>query len=95
MYTIEEFRAKFGPATFASLMRSIRLRDDLTQNEMAKKLKISVSHLSDIENERKYVSVARAAEFARRMKEPMQLYVALALRDQVRLAGLDFNVQIS
>jgi transcriptional regulator with XRE-family HTH domain len=92
---IEEIRAKYGQPTFARLLRSTRTRDDLTQNEMAKKLKISVSHLSDLENERKYVSVARAAEFARRMKEPIELFVTYALRDQIRLAGLDFEVKIS
>lgn len=92
---LEVMRKKYGPFTFARLLRATRTRDDLTQNEMAKKLKISVSHLSDLENERKYVSVSRAAEFARRMKEPIELYVTYALRDQIRLAGLDFDVKIS
>ncbi len=36
--------------SFAMLLRSIRTRDDLTQQELAGILEITVSHVSDIEN---------------------------------------------
>jgi len=58
-----------GPITFGGLLKTYRLAEDMTQAEMSKKLKISLSHLSDIENERKFVSIERAKEFAKRLKD--------------------------
>ena len=65
----EYLTKSMGPFSFAKLMRGVRTRHDYTQREMALRLHISVSHLSDIENGRKFVSVERAAEFAKRLKD--------------------------
>ena len=50
--------------SFGTLLESIRLGEEMSQVEFAKKLGISRSHLCDIEKGRKSVSVARAARFA-------------------------------
>jgi len=83
------------PMSFAMLLRSIRTRDDLTQKDLADKLGLTVSHISDLENGRKFVSVERASEFAHKLKESERHFVALALQDQVNQADLDYKVEIA
>jgi transcriptional regulator with XRE-family HTH domain len=83
------------PMSFAKLLRSIRTRDDLTQKELADILEVTVSHISDIENGRKFVSVERAYEFAQKLKDSEKFFVAVALQDQVNQADLDFKVEIA
>jgi transcriptional regulator with XRE-family HTH domain len=81
--------------SFAMLLRSIRTRDDLTQKELADLLEVTVSHISDIENGRKFDSVERAYEFAQKLKDSEKFFVAVALQDQVNQADLDFKVEIA
>ena len=81
--------------SFAMLFRSIRTRDDLTQRELADKLGVTVSHVSDIENGRKFVSVERASEFAHKLKDSEKFFVSIALQDQVNQADLDYKVEIA
>ncbi len=81
--------------SFAMLLRSIRTRDDLTQRELADKLGVTVSHVSDIENGRKFVSVERASDFAHKLKDSEKFFVAIALRDQLNQADLDYKVNIA
>jgi putative transcriptional regulator len=49
-----------------------RLELDLTQAELAKKLKISVSYLSALENERKPINVALAIRIARALRTSVE-----------------------
>lgn len=49
-----------------------RLALDLTQAELAKKLKISVSYLSKLENERTPINVALAIRIARALRTSVE-----------------------
>jgi DNA-binding XRE family transcriptional regulator len=49
-----------------------RLELELTQAELAKKLKISVSYLSALENERKPINVALAIRIARALRTSVE-----------------------
>jgi DNA-binding XRE family transcriptional regulator len=49
-----------------------RLELDLTQAELAKKLKISVSYLSALENERKPINVSLAIRIARALRTTVE-----------------------
>jgi putative transcriptional regulator len=49
-----------------------RLELDMTQAELAKKLKISVSYLSALENERKPINVALAIRIARALRTSVE-----------------------
>lgn len=80
--------------TFASLIRSYRLSEELTLAELSKKLKISVSHLSDIENERKFVSIDRAKEFAKRLRDSEQYFVLIAVKDLLKRANCHYEVEL-
>lgn len=82
------------PVTFGALLRTHRLSEDLTLSELAHELKISVSHLSDIENGRKFVSIERAKEFAHRLKDSEKYFVLVAIRDLLKRADCDYEVEL-
>ena len=89
---LEEMGAK--EISFGILLRTHRLAEGWTLSEMASLLKISVSHLSDIENGRKFVSVERAKEFALRLKDSEKYFVLVALRDLLKRANCDYEIEL-
>ena len=81
-----------GPVSFGQFLKAFRLSLELTQVEMAKKLKTSKQDLCDIEKERKSVSVERAVFFAKRLKHSERLFAKFAIEDQLRKSGLKIKV---
>jgi transcriptional regulator with XRE-family HTH domain len=74
--------------SFGAHLKAIRSREGLTQSELAKKLGISIQHLSHVETCRKHVSVERAAAWATVLGHHEATFVQLALQDQFRRVGL-------
>lgn len=83
-----------GPLTFGQLVESHRLCDEISQAELARRMGISRSQLCDIEKGRKLVSAVRAAQFARVLGYPVTVFVAAAIEDQLRRAGLKLKVSL-
>ena len=83
-----------GPVTFGKLLEAIRLGEDMNQPEFSKLLRISKSHLNDIEKGRKAVSPERAAKFAKVLGYSKERFVALSLQAQVDNAGLKLKVDV-
>ncbi len=82
------------PLTLGGLLESIRLGEDMSQAEFSKKLRISASHLCDIEKGRKVVSPERAARFAKILGRSQEQFVRLALQEVVDDAGLNLKVDV-
>ena len=82
------------PLTLGGLLESIRLADDVSQSAYAKKLKISATHLCDIEKGRKVVSPERAARFAKILKYSEEQFVRLALQALIDQSGLKMYVDV-
>lgn len=80
--------------TFASLLRTYRLSEELTLADLAEILKVSISHLSDIENERKFVSIERAKTFAKRLGDSEKYFVLVAVKDLLRRADCHYDVEL-
>jgi transcriptional regulator with XRE-family HTH domain len=81
-----------GPLTFAELVESTRTSEEMSQTDFARKLHISKANLCDIEKGRKPVSLVRAARFARTLGYPVELWVQIALQDEVTASGLKLHV---
>ncbi|MEN9836153.1 MAG: hypothetical protein RL011_2346, partial [Pseudomonadota bacterium] len=77
-----------GRLTFAKVIRSTRLSDELSQQDFAAKLGISKQHLCDIEKGRKTVSPARAWAWAKKLGYHPQQWAELALQDLIDKEGL-------
>jgi transcriptional regulator with XRE-family HTH domain len=83
-----------GPVTLGKLIEAIRLGEETSQVEFAKRLQISRSHLNDIEKGNKAVSPERAARFARALGHSEERFVELALQSLVDEAGLKLKVAV-
>jgi transcriptional regulator with XRE-family HTH domain len=83
-----------GPLTLGRAIESIRKGQGLSQDECAKKLGVSKSHLCDVEKSRKTVSPERAAKWARALGYPESVLVRLAIQDALDASGLKYKVVI-
>ncbi len=83
-----------GPLKLGMLIESIRLSDEISQIEFAKKLHISPSHLCDIEKGRKVISPKRAATFAKILGYSEQQFVRLSLQGILDEAGIRLKVNL-
>lgn len=82
------------PLTFGEYLRSIRMCDEISQAELARRMHMSRSHICDIENNRRAVSFEKAAEFARILGYSEQQFVELVIETQLRNAGMSFAVEL-
>jgi antitoxin HigA-1 len=80
-----------GPMTVARMIRAYRTTNDMTQAQLAKKLKVTVSYISDLENDRKDISLKQAKEIATKLGDPPALYVRIWLEQKIREVGLEFD----
>lgn len=90
----ETLSKKFGPMTVGLFLRSIREADEISQVDFAKKLKISRANLCDIEKGRKLVSPERAVKFSKLLKLPEMTLIKLCLQDALRLAQVNYTVEL-
>jgi DNA-binding XRE family transcriptional regulator len=73
-------------------LKNHRLGEELTQTEMANILGISKQRLSDIENNRKNVSIKLCKKMASTLDLPPEWLVKLALQNQIDNEGLKLKV---
>ncbi len=83
-----------SPLTVGLLINSIRLAEEASLATFSAKLKITISHLCDIEKGRKSLSVERAARFAKILGRSQEQFVRLALQDSINQAGLKMVVSV-
>jgi transcriptional regulator with XRE-family HTH domain len=75
-------------------LETLRRDDKLSQAKFAKKLGLTSQKLYDIEKGRRQVSPERAAQFAKKLGHPIEVFVRLALQDQVNEGGLKLKVSV-
>ncbi|MFN8543158.1 MAG: helix-turn-helix transcriptional regulator [Candidatus Binatia bacterium] len=83
-----------GPLSLGKAIESVRRSEDLSQDECARRLGVSKSHLCDVEKGRKTVSPERAAKWARVLGFPESVFVRLAIQGELDAAGLRYKVEI-
>lgn len=81
--------------TLGELIHSIRLGEEMTQEEFASKLGISKSHLCDIEKGRKNVSAERAYNFAIILGYSEKQFVKLALQGILDDSGIKLKIEVA
>ncbi len=80
--------------SFGMAVEALRMRDDYTQAEFAKRLGVSRQYLCDIEKGRRLASPEQAARFAKAFGHPPEVLVRMALQDAVRAGGLKLVVKV-
>lgn len=76
------------------LFKALRTCDELTQTELAKKLKISRQELCDIENDRKNLSIERVVVLAKAVNYPVDMFVRYHFKQQLQRVGLKWDIEI-
>lgn len=83
-----------GKLTLGMTMRAIRLSEEESQTDFAKKLKVSTQYLCDLEHNRKIVSPKKAKKFAEILGYSAEQFVALAIQDSLNHDGIHMLVEI-
>lgn len=83
-----------GPLTIGSLVRAYRVRNDLTQDEVAAKLKVKKNYVSDIENNRKPMTLRRAIAIADALGESKQRFMEVYIECEIREAGENLRCKL-
>ena len=94
-FGVEALEKKIGVLTFAGLLESYRLSDEKSQKDFAKFLGISQQSLCDLEKGRKIPSADRAARIAKKLHEPEDFWIKLALQDILRSQNFHYEVSLS
>lgn len=80
--------------TFGGLVYSLRISDEITQVELAKRVGVSKQFLSDVENNRKDVGIAFAKKIADALGYSIEPLIELLIRDQLRRQDLHYVVEL-
>lgn len=80
--------------TFGGLIRSLRMSDDITQVELAKKLGVSKQFLSDVEHNRKDVGISFAKKIASVLGYSIEPLLELLIKQQLKRQRLNYTVEI-
>ena len=86
------FEKAMGPMTFGAFVTAARTMLNLSQIELARKLKVSRSMVCDIEKGRVLVSPELAVKIARIAGFPEKFAVTYCLQDQLRKAKIKMQV---
>jgi transcriptional regulator with XRE-family HTH domain len=80
--------------TFGSLIHSLRISDEITQVELAKKIGVSKQFLSDVEHNRKDVGISFAKKVAEALGYSIEPLIELLIRDQLKRQHLNYTVEL-
>lgn len=80
--------------TFGHLIAAIRLGEEITQVEFAKSLGVSKQYLCDIEHGRRNVSIAVAANWAKKLGYSQHQFVRLTIQDELDKSKLKLIVEV-
>ena len=94
-YSLKKLEKDYGPLTFADLLLIHREDKTWTQTRMAKELGLSKQKLCDFEKGRRLPSVKMAVKWAKKMKQPTEVWLQVILQDQLRHNNLKFKVSIA
>ena len=94
-YSLKNLEKDYGPLTLADLLMIYREDREMTQIQMADKLRISKQKLCDFEKGRRLPSVKMVAKWAKKLKHPQAVWIQVVLQDQLRRDNLKLKVSIA
>src|SRR5262245_50772765 len=83
-----------GPLTLGGTIQAVRTCDEVSQVELATRVRLSRQYRCDIEKGRRSVSRDLAVRLAQALGYPQALFVRLALQDQLNAAGVKMTVSV-
>lgn len=91
---LEATKEIWNNMTFGGLVHSLRVSDEITQIELAKRIGVSKQFLSDVEHNRKDVGIPFAKKISDALGYSIEPLIELLIRDQLRGQHLDYIVEL-
>lgn len=83
-----------GRMSLGKAIRAIRLGEEESQIDFAKRLGISKQYLCDLEHDRKIVSAKKAKQFSEILGYSPEHFIALAFQDSLEHDGIHMLVEV-
>ena len=80
-----------GPITIGMLIRAYRTANEISQQELAFTLGVTKGYISNIETDKKDISLSKALEICKALGEVKEVYARAWFEEQARNAGLDIK----
>lgn len=80
--------------TFGSLIRSLRMSDEISQVTLAKKLGVSKQFLSNVEHDRKTVGIDFAKKVATALEYSIEPLLELLIKQQLQKQQLYYTIEL-
>ena len=74
--------------SFGEFVRDIRECDELSQTELAKRMRVSRQFINAVEKDKANVSLEMAIKIARTLGYPYEAFVEIFLNDMLRKSGI-------
>lgn len=94
-YGTKELEKEIGGLTFGKLLEAYRKAEGYSQREFSEILEISPSSLCDLEKGRKIPTPSRALKIANILGVSENLWVEVALQDQLNEQGVELKVSVA
>lgn len=91
---LEETKDIWSQMTFGGLIHSLRMSDEISQVELAKKIGVSNRFLSDVEHNRRDVGISFAKKVAKALDYSIEPFIELLIRDQLKKQHLNYTVEL-
>lgn len=91
---LEATKHIWNKMTFGRLIRSLRISDEISQIELAKKIGVSKQFLNDIEHNRKDVGIGFAKKIASALGYSIEPFLELLIKQQLKRQRLNYIVEI-
>jgi transcriptional regulator with XRE-family HTH domain len=91
---LEATKDVWNTMTFGGLVRSLRLSDEISQVNLAKKIGVSKQFLSDVEHNRKDIGIEFAKKVSDALGYSIEPLIELLIRDQLRKQHLNYIVEL-
>ena len=91
---LDETKSIWNAMTFGGLVHSLRLSEEITQVDLAKRVGVSKQFLSDVEHNRKDVGIAFAKKLSDALGYSIEPLIELLVRDQLRRQHLNYIVEL-
>ncbi len=83
----EALKNVFG-SSFGEFVRDIRECDEMSQTELARRMRVSRQFINAIEKDKANVSLEMAIKIARALGYPYEAFVEILLNDMLRKSGI-------
>lgn len=81
--------------TLGNMIASLRQCDGISQKGLAEKTGVSKQFLSNVENNKKNVGIKFVKKIAKALDYPVEPFLELLIRDQIKKEGLNVEVKIT